>query len=130
MPIQNAYRYSVTKINIDQFFRDTLNEYLVVSQRPYRGKTDLDGKIIIEPGANITLQIIRDISEPIIDKKTGEIKENNELETFEVTIEGCQYPLPLKKGDKVSLGDFDEENSYYINFNLILRFRKIKLIEE
>lgn len=130
MPIQNAYRYSVTKINIDQFFRDTLNEYLVVSQRPYRGKTDLDGKIIIEPGANITLQVITDISEPVIDKKTGEIKENNELETFEVTIEGCQYPLPLKKGDKVSLGDFDEENSYYINYNLILRFRKIKLIEE
>lgn len=130
MPFQNAYRYLFTKIDIERLLKDTLNEYLFVSQRPYKGKKDNEGNVIIEPGANITLQVITDISEPVIDKKTGEIKENNELETFEVTIEGCQYPLPFKKGDKVSLGDFDEENSYYINYNLILRFRKIKLIEE
>lgn len=130
MPLQNAYRYLFTKIDIERLLKDTLNEYLFVSQRPYKGKKDNEGNVIIEPGANVTLQVITDISDPIIDKKTGEIKENNELETFEVTIEGCQYPLPIKKGDKVSLEDFDEKNSYYINYKMILRFRGVKLIEE
>ena len=130
MPIKNSYRYIKVQIDVERLLGDTLNKFLFVSQRPYKGKSDKEGNEVIKPGANVTLQIISDISEPIVDKETGEIKENNELETFDVTIEGCKYPLSFKKGDKVSLGKFDKENSFYVNYNLILRFREIYLAED
>lgn len=43
------------------------------------------------------LQILKDMSKPLVDKETGEIKEDNVYETFDVTIVGATYPLPIKK---------------------------------
>ncbi len=123
--IKNNHRYIKTIVNGEEFLNDTRNKYRVVGQREYKGKPDKN----IPAGATVTLQIIEDHSEPIIDKATGRIKDNNVFETFDATIIGVTYPLPFNKGDYVALEDFKEEISYYINFNLILRFGGIKLLK-
>ncbi len=122
--IKNSNRYVKQVIDIDKFLNDTDNCYLLVSQRPYKGKLDDTGKVILPTGATATLQIINDHSEPIKDKD-GRIVDDNSMETFEATIVGCDYPLPFKKGSRVRLGGFLPESSYYINFSLILRFSEI-----
>lgn len=112
--IKHAYRYVQQLINGDKFLADTGNKFLFISQRP--GKK----------GVNVTLQIIEDFSEPIVNKTTGEIAEDNRLETFDITVENCQYPLPFSKGCMVSLRDFDQKNSFYIDYKLLLRFGGIQ----
>lgn len=120
--IRNGNRYTKTVVLVDKFQQDTGNCYRVVGQRAYKGKPEAN----LPAGTTFTLQITEDNSEPIIDKKTGLPKDNNVFETFDVTVVGCAYPAPFKKGDYVSLDGFMEEASYYIDFNFILRFREIK----
>ena len=123
--IQKKYRYTRTLVLGEDFLKDTGNKYQFVSQKPYKGKVDADGNEVIPAGVTCTLMIVEDHSDPVVDKNTGEIKENNELQTFDATIIGVQYPLALKKRDFVSLGNFMEEISYYVDFHFILRFGKI-----
>lgn len=123
--IKHSNRYAVTRVKGNDLLKDTGNQYRFVSQRAYKGKPEKN----IPAGVTVTLQILKDDSEPIIDKETGCELDNNFLETFEATIVGESYPLPFHKGDYVALEDFKEEISYYINFNLILRFGGIKLLK-
>lgn len=122
--IKNGYRYIKTIIDIEKFLSDTSNMYVLVGQRPYKGKTDDKGNVLIDAGVTVTLQIVDDNSEPIYDKE-GVAREDNRLETFEATIVGANYPLNLKKGDCVCLEDFKPDISYYINYALVLRFGNI-----
>ena len=108
--IKNSHRYIRNLVNGQKLMKDTGNKYRFVGQREYKGKPDKN----IPAGATVTLQIIED---------------NNVFETFDATIIGVTYPLPFNKGDYVALEDFKEEISYYINFNLILRFGGIKLLK-
>lgn len=123
--IKNVYRYVHTIVDGEKFLEDTGNKYMLVSQSPYKGKTDESGETILPSGVKVRLQILEDFSEPIIDRKTGEQMEDNRWENFDVTIVGCSYPLPFKKGDMVALGTFLPEYSFYIDYNCILRFGKI-----
>lgn len=123
--INNSHRYIRNLIDGQKFMKDTGNKYRFVGQREYKGKSDKN----IPAGTTVTLQIIEDHSEPVIDKATGRVKDNNVFETFDATIVGVTYPLSFSKGDYVMLEDFKEEISYYINFNLILRFGGIKLLK-
>lgn len=120
--INNAFRYVKTEVLGEKLVEDTGNHYVLIGQSPFRGKTDENGKTILQEGAKVRLQIMEDKSDPILDKQTGEAKENNILETFEATIVGVSYPLPFAKGTVVSLGNFLADNSYYIDFNFVLRF--------
>lgn len=126
--IKNGYRYIKSIIDIDKFLADTGNRYVLVGQRPYKGKTDEKGNTLIDSGVTVTLQIIEDSSEPVYDKM-GVEKEDNRLETFDVTIVGENYPLDLKKGDYVRLANFRSDISYYINYALVLRFESISRAE-
>lgn len=119
--LNNGYRYVKTLIDIDQLLKDTKNKYRLISQRGFKEKRNENGEIVIPEGTTLGLQILEDHSEPVIDKNTGEPKPDNVFETFEVTIVGVQYPLPIKKESLVRLYDFMPEYSYYINFNFILR---------
>lgn len=101
--MRNIFKYFKTVILIDQFSRDTKNDYLLISQRPYRGKTDADSNIILESGATVSLQIMHDISDPIVNKKTGKFWK---------------------------IGDFLQNYSYYIDGKLYLRFSKIEQIKK
>ncbi len=128
--INNGHRYTRTVIEIEKFLEDTSNRYMLISQRPFRGKYDTDGNCEIPEGVTVGLQILEDHSAPVIDRNTGEIKQDNKYETFDATIVGVQYPLPIKKGSKVRLYDFLSEYSYYINYNFILRFGGLEEIKD
>lgn len=95
--LNNGYRYVKTLIDIDKLLKDTKNKYRLISQRGFKGKRNENGEIVIPEGTTLGLQILEDHSEPVIDKNTGEPKPDNVFETFEVTIVGVQYPLPIKK---------------------------------
>lgn len=125
MSINNAYRYSKTIVLGDKLLHDTKNRYMFVKQSEYKGNPDKG----LAPGVNLELQVLEDISEPIIDKNTGLEKDNNVLENFSVQIVGAKYPLPLKKGDYISLEDFMEEASFLFGFDLILRFKGYKKLQ-
>ena len=100
--IKNNYRYTKTVVLGEQFLKDTGNKYRVVSKKKYKGKFDNDGKVILEPGVTFTLQILEDNSEIIVDRESGEIKEDNVFETFEVTVIGLEYPSDFKPANKKS----------------------------
>lgn len=123
--IKNNYRYTKTVVLGEQFLKDTGNKYRVVSKKKYKGKIANDGKVILEAGVTFTLQILEDNSEIIVDRETGEIKEDIVFETFEVTVIGLEYPSNFKKGDYVSLGAFLSDASYFVNYTLIMRFADI-----
>ena len=123
--IKNAYLYAKTEVLGEKFLKDTKNKYLLIGQSPFKGKIDESGEVILPEGVKVRLQIIEDQSEPVYDKHTGDVKDNNALETFEATIIGKNYPLPFGKGTMVSLGGFLPDYSYYIDFNFILRFNNI-----
>lgn len=123
--IKNAFRYVHTEVLGEKFLADTGNKYLLIGQSPFKEKVDELGETILPEGVKVRLQIMEDNSEPIINKQTGEMKENNALEVFEVTVVGMSYPLPFNKGTMVSLEKFLPENSYYIDYNFILRFAGI-----
>lgn len=127
--LKHSTRYVKQIVEGEKLITDLGNRFLVISQRPYKGKTNDFGEVITPSGTTFTVQALDDFSDPIINKETGEVMDNNALETFDVTIIGAEYPLPLKKGDYVSLKGFLPELSYYINFNLILRFSDIEKIE-
>lgn len=128
--LNNGYRYVRNIIDIDKLLKDTGNKYLLISQRGFKGKRNENGEIVIPEGTTLGLQILEDHSEPVIDKNTGEPKPDNVFETFEVTIVGVQYPLPIKKGSLVHLYDFMPEFSFYINYNFVLRFGRVEEIKD
>lgn len=128
--LNNGYRYVKNVIDIDKLLKDTGNKYRLISQRGFKGKRNEKGEIVIPEGTTLGLQILEDHSEPVIDKNTGEAKPDNVFETFEVTIVGVQYPLPIKKGSLVRLYDFMPEFSFYINYNFVLRFGRVEEIKD
>ena len=100
----------------------TRNLYQFVSQKPFRSKKNPE-----EKGVTATLLIIHDDKDYGVDKQ-GKKRDNNVLQTFDVTILNGETTLPLKKGEKVSLGNFLPEKSYVIGFDLILRYDSIKRV--
>lgn len=120
----NISPYVRTVIDWEAMDKDWGQQYLYVSQRPYKGKPEAG----LAPGATVTLQILTDAHDHGTDK-TGRPRDNNALETFSVTVVGCSYPLPLSKGDRVQLEGFIAEASYYIDYSPILRFQKIEKVQ-
>lgn len=104
--IKHPMRYVKQIVDGEKLLDDFGNRLLVISQRPYKGKTSDSGEIITPAGSTLTVQVLDDFSDPIIDRETGEIMDNNSLETFDVTIIGATYPLAVKKGDYISLKGF------------------------
>lgn len=121
----NTQRYVRTVIDGEQIKVDFGNIFRFVNQSKYKGKPERG----LEPGVKVILMITEDHSERRIDKETGQERESAVYETFEVTIPNKAYPLPIKKGDYVSLGEFMPEVSYYIDYNLILRYCDITKVQ-
>lgn len=123
MPIANSWVYTKTNFDAEKFSEYTKNQYRLVSQRPYLSKKDES-----EKGVTCTLQITKDDADYGIDKKTGIKRDDNRLNTFDVTILNGKQRLDINKGDYVRLIDFVEEKSFVIGFDLILRFKNIEKI--
>lgn len=121
----NISPYVRTVIDWEAMDKDWGQQYMYVSQRPYKGKPEAG----LAPGATVTLQILTDAHDHGTDR-TGRPRDNNALETFSVTVVDCPYPLPLSKGDRVQLEGFIQEASYYIDYSPILRFREIKKLQQ
>lgn len=117
-------KYVHQVIDAQQMLTDFGNTFMVVSSKPFKGKPEKG----LAAGSSFTLQVMKDDSAPRYDKD-GQLKDNNLFESFDVTIPGLAYPSDIRKGDKVRLGNFMSEVSYYIDFKLILRFDGISKLQ-
>lgn len=118
--LQNSWAYTQTQFMVEKYLKATRNEYQLVSQKAYQSKKNPDDK-----GVSLTLLITHDDMDYGVDKN-GRKRDNNVLNTFDVTILNGQSEVPFKKGDKVSLVGFIPEKSYVIGFDLLLRFRDVR----
>ncbi|WP_062196914.1 hypothetical protein [Massilibacterium senegalense] len=123
MPITNAWVFTETKFKADEFLTNTQNIYRLVSQRPYISKKEPN-----EKGVTLTLSITKDNTDYGLDKKTGIKRDNNILNTFDVTVLNGKEHINVNKGEYVRLIDFIHEKSFVIGFDLILRFRDVEKI--
>lgn len=119
--IQNSWVYTQTRFDAETFLKATGNVFQFVSAKPYQSKKDPEDK-----GSILTLLITHDSMDYGIDKKTGRKRDNNVLNTFDVTIINGKSEVPFKKGDKVSLVGFIPEKSFVIGFDVLLRFRDVR----
>lgn len=117
----NTWKYTETKVNGELFLANTKNRYEVVTQRPYHDK-----KGILPDGTVLTLRILEDVSDYGVDKNTGKARPTNRGQNFDVVILCGKTELPLGFGDVVALEDFDFENSFAMNFDLVMRFKGVK----
>lgn len=124
MAIQNSWVYTHTEFDAEKFLRATRNLFQLVSQRPFVSKKNPD-----EKGVLVTLLITHDDTDYGVDKQ-GNKRDNNVLNTFDVTILNGADSIPIRKGEKVSLGNYLPEKSYVIGFDLILRFDSIRKASE
>lgn len=123
MPISNAWVFTQTTFKAEEFLKNTSNMFRLVSQRPHISKKDPD-----EKGVTLTLQITKDDTDYGVDKKTGFKRDNNILNTFDVTVLNNKERIDVQKGEYVRLIDFIQEKSFVIGFDLILRFRDVEKI--
>lgn len=123
MAISNAWVFTETNFKADEFLKNTGNMYRMVSQRPYISKKDPD-----EKGVTLTLSITKDETEYGVDKKTGMKRDNNILNTFDVTVLNGKDRIDINKGEYLRLTDFINEKSFVIGFDLILRFKDVEKI--
>ena len=122
MGLVNAWIFTKTSFDWQRFNQGTHGKYRAVSVRDYHNK---DGKL--PDGLVVTLSVIADDNDYGVDKHTGEPRENNFMQNFEVTV--LSDKVRPRKGDIVQLIEYDEDNSFVINFNIVLRFRGIRVIE-
>lgn len=120
MALTNIHALTQTVILMDKFQEGTGNKYKVVSSRPYTDK-----KGVLPDGYTLTLKVLTDNIDYGFDKE-GTPRENNVDQNFDVTV--LAKHTPLQKGDYVALKDFDDDHSYAIGFDLILRFRDYEKI--
>lgn len=123
MPIANAWVFTETKFKAEEFLNNTGNIFRLVSQRAYVSKKDPE-----EKGVTLNLQITKDDTDYGVDKKTGFQRDNNILNTFEVTILNNKEHLDIQKGEYLRLVDYMPEKSFIIGFDLILRFKDVEKV--
>ncbi|GAB3067216.1 hypothetical protein ACFOU0_00360 [Salinicoccus sesuvii] len=123
MPIANAWVFTETKFKADEFLTNTNNLYRLVTQRPYISKKDPN-----ESGVTLTLSITKDITDYGVDKKSGLKRDNNVLNTFDVTVLNNKTSIEVQKGEYVQLINFIPEKSFVIEFDLILRFEDVEKV--
>lgn len=128
--MNNQSKFAVTVIKNDLLEKITGNRYRVLATKPYAGKGDLP------PGVTVDLLIQEDnapegfygVKEDGITPREGVLFQN-----MRVTIangEPAKTLANLKVGDEIRLLDFDQDHSYYIDFNLILRYRNYEKISK
>lgn len=124
MGLQHSWKYTQSTIDIDALLKATRNIFKFVGQKPFQSKKNPEDKGVIA-----TLLVVYDDMDYGVDKN-GNKRDNNVLNTFDVTILNGETVLPLRKGEKVSLGKFIPEKSFAIGFDLLLRFDSIRKVGE
>ncbi len=124
MALINTWFFTKTTIDWETIEKATHNQYRVVSTRPYTDK-----KGLLPDGVNLTLMVIKDDFDYGIDKKTGAQRETNLYQNFNVTVLNKNHNI-IKKGDLISLIGFLPEHSFVIGFDMLLRFKDLKILKE
>lgn len=122
MSLDNTHLLTHTVFHAEEFLKATGNYYKVVGTRPYTDK-----KKLLPDGIKLTLMVMQDSFDYGVDKN-GVPLEDNSFHTFDVTILDPKHP-EIKKGDMVSLIGYDEEHSFVIKYDMILRFKGVKVIQ-
>ncbi|WP_101773635.1 hypothetical protein [Peptostreptococcus faecalis] len=122
MSLINTWLFTKTVIDWEKFAKSTGETYRVVSVRDY-----IDKKKKLSDGYTITVQVLKDNFDYGIDKE-GNFRESNLYQTFVVTV--LTRKEKPKKGDLIVLKNFDEQNSFVIGFDLILRFNDYDIRKE
>ncbi len=121
MSIVNSFKFTKTIFESEKFLTATHNQYRVASVRPYTDK-----KGVLPEGLNLTLTVMKDDMDYGVDKN-GNPRENNVYQNFDVTVLNRSHEV--KKGDYVRLIDFDDEHSYVLGFDLLLRFKDCEVLQ-
>jgi len=115
MSLINTWFFTKTVIDWEAIQKATHNQYRIVSVRPY-----VDKKGVLPEGYTLTLMVLKDDFDYGQDKN-GQIRESNLYCTFDATV--LNRKIAVKKGDMIRLLDFDDEHSFAIGFDLLLRFK-------
>lgn len=123
--MNNTSKFIETRIKNKEFEQMTGNNFMVLETKPFAGKGDL------LPGVNLTLLIQEDHAPAGYygTKKDGSPREGIQFQNVTVTIANGRTEETMKDlhaGDRIALVGFDPEHSYYIDFNLILRYKDYK----
>lgn len=121
MALINSWFFTRTIIEWNKIASATHNQYRVASVRPY-----VDKKGVLPEGYSLTVTVMKDDFDYGLDKN-GMPRENNVYQNFDVTV--LSRAQDVKKGDIISLEGFDEENSFAIGFDMLLRFRGLKVLQ-
>lgn len=120
MSLINTFLFTKTVIDWDKIAKATHNQYKMVLARPYEDK-----KGILPDGFVFTLSVLIDDFDYGVDKNNVP-RENNLYQNFDVTV--LNRNTPVQKGDIIRLLDFDEEHSFAIGFDMILRFKNYEVV--
>lgn len=121
MSLINTWFFTKTIIDWDKIAKATHNQYKCVSCRNF-----IDKKGVLNDGYTLTLMVVQDNFDYGVDKN-GKPRENNVYQNFDVTLL-CKKQ-PIKKGDTIRLLEFNQEYSYAINFDMILRFNNYEVLQ-
>ena len=124
MSLQNAWYFSQNSFNDTKFKSVTNNQFVLVSQHPYASKKNPQ-----DIGVTLTLQVVKDTADYGVDKKTGMKRDNNVLNTFDVTVLNGVQHLDAQKGDVIRLGAMIVEKTFIIGFDLILRYKDVQVLK-
>ncbi|MGX7205222.1 hypothetical protein [Enterococcus pingfangensis] len=124
MPLQNTWIYTKTTFDDQKLKLNTGNQFILVSQRPYSSKKNPQ-----DVGVSLTLQVVKDDGDYGVDKKTGMKRDNNVLNTFDVTILNNIQRLDAQKGDIIRLGELLDDKTFIIGFDIILRYKNVQVIK-
>ena len=125
--MNNQGKFVETLIRADELAKVTGNCYMVLSTRPYEGKDDIPN------GITLNLLIEHDNAPEGFYgvKKDGSPREGVLYQNITVTVCNGRKDEDMKAihaGDHVALYDFDADHSYYINYDLILRYKNFKKV--
>jgi hypothetical protein len=118
--LPNGYKFVKTRVDWQLLSDVTDNQYEVVGSRKW-----IDSKGVLPDGYTLTLKILVDNYNYGLDKD-GEPIDNNVGQNFDVTI--LSRDVKPKKGDIVALLNYDEDNSYVIKYDWLLRFKGVKVL--
>lgn len=121
MALINTWFFTKTHILWDVIEKATHNKYDVVSVRQYTDK-----KHVLPDGYTLTLKVLEDDFNYGTDKE-GNPREDNVCQNFDVTV--FNRNRVIKKGDCIRLLGFDDEHSFAMGFDLVLRFKDCEIIQ-
>ena len=114
MALINSFIFTRTLVDGAQIVKNFGNNFVFAASRPY-----VDKKGILPNGFTATLQVTQDSTDYGLDK-LGNPRENNVLQTFDVTVLDGSDGKHFKKGDHVKLKGFRQDVSYAVGFDLLL----------